>query len=96
MSAYFIARVKVTDREQYKKYLNAVPAVIKKFDGSVLSRTEEPLALEGPDENRRIILIEFPSVEKAREFYDSEDYRNVKKFREQAAEGEIIVVDGVK
>jgi uncharacterized protein (DUF1330 family) len=96
MAAYFIARVKVTDHEQYKQYLKAVPAVIKKYGGEAVARSEECISLEVPEEIRRIILIEFPSVEKAREFYNSQEYTEVKKLRANAADGEIIVVEGVK
>ncbi len=92
MSAYFIARVEITDREQYKKYLDAVPEIIKKYDGRVLARTEQALTLEGPAENRRIIVIEFPSAGRASEFYNSEEYRAARKLREHAGNGQIIVV----
>ena len=95
MSAYFIARVEISDREKYKEYLAAVPAIIRKYDGKVLSRTEECITLEGPAENRRIIIIEFPSTERAEEFYDSVDYREARKLREHAAMGEIIIAGGL-
>jgi len=96
MSAYFIARVKVTDREQYKKYLKAVPVVIEKYNGKAIARSEECISLEGPEEMRRIIIIEFPSVECAQKFYNSPEYTEVKKLRANAAEGEITVVKGVE
>ena len=54
MSAYFIARVKITDREKYREYLAVVPGIIKKYDGCVLSRTEESVTLEGPVESRSL------------------------------------------
>lgn len=92
LSAYFIARVKITDRDQYQKYLDLVPGIIKKYNGTVLSRTEQPQTLEGPDESRRIVVIEFPSTGKAEEFYYSDEYQEAKKLREQAATGEIIIV----
>lgn len=95
MSAYFIARVNITDRNQYREYLSAVPGIISKYSGRVLARTEEPLTLEGPEENRRIILIEFPSPERAKEFYNSDEYRAARELRQYAAEGEIIVVESI-
>jgi len=95
MSAYFIARVNVMDRGKYKQYLNAVPDIIKKYCGVVLARTENAHTLEGPDENRRMIIIEFPSVEKAREFYNSDEYRSARKLREDAAVGEIVVIESI-
>lgn len=95
MPALFIARVNIKDRETYGKYLQAVPPIISKYNGKAVVRTEQSLTLEGPAENRRIIVLEFPSVGKAMEFYDSEEYRAARKIRENAAEGEIIVVETV-
>ncbi len=94
MPAYIIARVDITDREQYRHYLKAAPPVIIQYGGRVIARTEAPVTLEGPDENRRIIIMEFPSAERAKEFYHSPEYRNAKKLREGAGTGELIVVDG--
>jgi uncharacterized protein (DUF1330 family) len=95
MPAYFIARVKINDSAQYEKYLQAVPDIIIKYNGKVKVRTESSITLEGPEENRRIIMIEFDSVESTKRFYYSDEYQNAKKLRENAAIGEIIVVDGI-
>lgn len=95
MPALFIARVDITDRETYAEYLEAVPAIISRYGGKAVVRTEHSLTLEGPAENCRIIVLEFPSAEKAKEFYDSDEYRAARKIRENAAVGEIIVVDTV-
>jgi uncharacterized protein (DUF1330 family) len=95
MSAYFIARVNVSDREQYKQYIKVVPGIIAKYEGKVLVRTEESITLEGQEEHRRIVIIEFPAAEKAKEFYNSQEYRQAKELRRNAAVGEIIVVEGV-
>jgi uncharacterized protein (DUF1330 family) len=94
MPAYVIARVDITDRQQYQYYLKAAPRVIEQYGGRVIARTKAPLTLEGPDENRRIIIIEFPSGERAKEFYHSPEYRNAKKLREGAGTGELIVIEG--
>ena len=93
--AYVIARIEVTDPKQFQKYLNAVPPIIEKYGGKALSRSPNPLTLEGEKESRRIVLLEFPSAEKAKEFYNSPEYQKVKKLREGAAVGEMIVVEGI-
>ena len=90
--AYVIARVQITDPVQYRLYLNAVPPIIEKYGGKALARSINPLRLEGEEESRRIILLHFPSVEKAKEFYDSPEYREARKLREGAAIGEMVVV----
>jgi uncharacterized protein (DUF1330 family) len=95
MPAYLIARVDITDWERYQHYLNATPSIIEKFGGRAIARSGEPITLEGPRETRRMVILEFPTVGKAREFYDSSDYQKARKLREGAATGELVVVDGI-
>jgi len=95
MAAYIIARVKVTDWEQYRKYGALTPAAIAKHGGKFLVRGGEVASLEGPAETRRMVVIEFPTFEKAKEFYASPEYSAAKKLRENAAIAEFIAVDGV-
>ena len=68
MPAYFIARVNVSDKEQYKQYIKVVPGIIVKYERKVLVRTEESMVLEGQEEHRRIVIIEFPTAKKKRDF----------------------------
>jgi uncharacterized protein (DUF1330 family) len=95
MPAYFIAHVHITDKEQYKQYTKLVPDIIAAYQGKFLARTEESITLEGKEERRRVVIIEFPTAEKAKEFYNSQNYQEAKKLRKDAAVGEIIVVEGV-
>lgn len=95
MAAYVIARVEVTDRQRYKKYLELTPATIAKFGGRFIARGGETLSLEGPEETRRIVILEFPSLERVRQWYHSEDYQAAKKFRAGAAKGEFLAIDGI-
>jgi uncharacterized protein (DUF1330 family) len=92
--AYIIARVVITVREQYRHCLKAAPQVIEQHGGKVLARSESPFTLEGRDETRRIIILQFPSGAKAKEFYHSPGYRQARKLREGAAAGELIVIEG--
>lgn len=95
MSAYLIARVNIINSDQYALYLNAARPIIEQFGGKALARGGEVIACEGPEESRRIVVVEFPSMERALEFYNSPEYREAKKLREQAAEGELIFADGI-
>ena len=54
----------------------------------------EMVVLEGPPETRRVVIIEFPSLDKAKEFFQSEEYSRVKKLREGAATGQFIAIEG--
>jgi uncharacterized protein (DUF1330 family) len=95
VAAYLIARIDVTDPEQYSQYIARTPGVIERFGGRFIARGGETVTLEGQEETRRIVLVEFPSLEQAKAFYRSAEYREVKKLREGAAEVHLAVVGGV-
>ncbi len=92
MPAYVIGKVTVTDRHRYREYAKLSPGVIAKFGGRFLARGGEVVTLEGPEERQRVAVIEFPSLEKAKEFYNSEDYCKLRKLREGAATVSLIAV----
>ena len=94
MAAYLIARVEVTDWTRYSEYTKRTPDVIKKFGGRFIVRGGEIVTFEGRKENRRLVVIEFPDLSTAKAFYESEEYSKVRKFREGAAVGEFLAVDG--
>ena len=95
MAAYLLARVEVTDWERYKEYTKKTPGAIAKYGGKFIIRAGDMVTLEGPEETRRVVLIEFPSLEKAKEFYYSREYQETKKLREGAATGQFLAIDGV-
>ena len=94
MPAYVIARVQVTDWEQYREYMKATPAAIARFGGRFVVRGGEMITLEGPQETGRVVIIEFPSLDKAKAFYHSEEYPRAKKLREGAATGQFLAIEG--
>jgi uncharacterized protein (DUF1330 family) len=94
MAAYVIARVEVTDRHRYKEYLELTPATIAKFGGRFIARAGETLQLEGPNETRRVVILEFSSLEQAKAWYYSDDYQKAKKVRAGAAEADFLAIDG--
>ncbi len=96
MATYLVVRVDIRNWEEYKKYLNVTPAIIEKFGGKALVRAGEMETLEGPEEKRRIVILEFPTMEKAKEWYNSTEYQEARKLREGAAIGEIIAINGIK
>jgi uncharacterized protein (DUF1330 family) len=95
MAAYIIARINVTNWDQYQKYVAATPAVIDKFGGRFIARGGETVTLEGPEETQRVVLLEFPSLEKAKEFYTSQEYQEVLKLREGAATASLVAIESV-
>jgi len=95
MSAYVIAKVKVTDWDRYKEYMKSTPATIEKFGGRFIARGGQMITLEGPETTERIVIIEFTSLEKAKEWYHSIEYGEAKKKREGAATASFVAIEGV-
>ena len=95
MAAYVIARVKVTDPTRYQTYVQSTLPTIAKFGGRFMARGGQTVTFEGPEETRRVVILEFPSLEQAQAWYTSDDYQTVKKLRVGAAEGGFLAVDGV-
>jgi uncharacterized protein (DUF1330 family) len=94
MPAYVIVQVEITDRERFGEYLKETPRTIAAHGGRYIARAGATETLEGPGNRRRIVVIEFPSMQHARNWYHSPEYREVKTLREGAAVGSIILVDG--
>ena len=95
MPAYIIARVNVTDVARYSEYMKVTPGVIAMFGGRFIARGGESVTLEGQPETDRVVLIEFPTLTAAKNFYHSEQYREAKILREGAATAQFFAIDGV-
>jgi len=95
MPAYIIAEIEVTDPERYDEYRKLVPATLAAYGGRFVVRGGAAERLEGTQDPARIVIIEFDSVEQAKRWWSSEEYREAKALRQEAAEGRMIVVEGV-
>jgi uncharacterized protein (DUF1330 family) len=95
MSAYVIFEVDVKDAAQYERYRAAAPATLEEFGGRYIARGGRTECLEGEWQPRRMVLLEFPSYDAARRWYDSPQYEDAKTIREGAAEAKIVLVDGM-
>lgn len=95
MSAYIIANVEVTDAAAYDRYRKDVPATIEKYGGRFLVRGGAVEALEGDFVPKRIVVLEFPSLERAKAWWDSAEYQPLRTLRQGASRGDLFVVAGV-
>ena len=95
MKGYLLAQIEVTDWNRYRRYIHRTPEVIRKYDGRFLVRGGKPITLEGPTARHRVVLVEFPSVQKAQEFYYSPEYQEVRRLRHGAATGSLMAMEGV-
>jgi uncharacterized protein (DUF1330 family) len=95
MPAYFIVDNEVTDSAGFDEYRKQVPATVQKYGGRFLVRGGQIQTLEGDWQPKRIVVTEFPSIEQARRWYDSEEYRALKAIRSRSARGSVVLVEGV-
>ena len=95
MPAYWVARSRITDPVEYKKYTDRLPAIFKKYGGKVLARGGRFQIMEGPDKFKRFVVIEFPTLEQGVACFTSAEYNEAAAFRRAGAgEVETIVVEG--
>lgn len=95
MAAYIIGRVQVTDWARYAEYMKLTPGIIAQYGGRFIARGGESMTLEGPEETNRVVILEFPTFDAAKQFFHSEEYQQVKTLREGAAVAQFFAMDGV-
>ncbi len=95
MPAYWVARSKINDPAEYKKYTDRVPAIIARHGGKVLARGGKYRIMEGPETFHRFVVIEFPTLEQAVACFESAEYQEAAKFRRGGAGVvENVIVEG--
>ena len=95
MTAYWMARVNVTDAHVYGEYAKLAGPAIEKYGGRFLARGGESLTFEGEDFGRNVV-IQFDSVEQAVEAYNSPEYKEALKFSSKSSIRNVCIVDGVE
>ena len=95
MAAYFIADVDITDSAGFEEYRKVVPATIEKYGGRFIVRGGKFELYEGQWQPKRLVILEFPSVEQAKRWYNSEEYRQPRALRFRTARTNLILVVGV-
>lgn len=94
VTAYWLARARIVDPVDYKKYTDRVPEILSKFGGRVLARGGRYKILEGPENFERHVVIEFPSLEQAEACFNSTEYREAAAFRRGGAGiNELVIVE---
>ena len=96
MAAYWIARAKINEPVEYKKYADRVPDILAKYDAKILARGGEYKTLEGPEVFERFVVIEFPSMEIAEACFNSAEYQEAATYRRinRVGQNELTVVTG--
>ena len=95
MPVYLVAEIEIKDPEMYSRYVDKVPAVIRRFGGRYLSQGGQVTPLSGNWNPERVILIEFPTLEKLQQCFNSEKYLEIAPFRTQSTLSRSIIIEGL-
>ena len=91
--AFYISEFEVTDPEGIKPYSARVESTFVPFGGRYIVRGGKVASLEG-EPTKRIVMIEFPSMEQAQAWYDSPAYRELRPIRHKSAKSRVFIVEG--
>jgi len=94
MAAYVIAEIEITDQAAYDEYRKQVPATITRYGGRFVIRGGKVGPLEGGWAPKRIVAVEFPSMEQAQKWYRSAEYAPLIELRQRCTRGKLILVEG--
>jgi uncharacterized protein (DUF1330 family) len=96
MPAYVIVETEIHDPDQYEQYKAASPASVAGGGGRFVVRGGELAVLEGDWHPKRLVVLEFESLEAAKRFYESDQYQEAKRLREGAADLRMVAVEGLE
>jgi len=95
MTAYVILDITVNDPERYEDYKKLAPPAIEAYDGKYLARGGPMEILEGDWQPNRIVILEFESIEMAKNWINSPEYSEARALRHQTATSHAVVVEGL-
>ncbi len=96
MKAYIIVEIRITDPETYEEYKKLTPASLIPFGGKFIVRGGATDTLEGEWSPERLVVLEFPTEEKARAWWSSEIYAPAKALRQRASYTKMILARGIE
>ena len=95
MAGYIVVDVEITNPDEYQSYAKQTAATLERYGGKFLVRGGNAETLEGDWKPKRFVVIEFPSVEQAKAWYDSPEYSSIIGIRHRSANSMMILVQGV-
>jgi len=95
MAAYVITEIDITDPQGYEEYKKMGPPTVATYGGKFIARGGKTEVLEGSWSPKRVVILQFDSVERVKEWWASKEYSAAKQVRHRAAITNMIVVEGV-
>jgi len=95
MCAYVIVEIDIVDPAGYEEYKQLASATVEKYGGKYIIRGGAVEPLEGDWNPKRIVVLQFDSIQRAKEWLNCDEYREPRKMRHRTARTRMIVVEGV-
>ena len=96
MAVYAIGDIDIFDPQGYERYMRGVPEIVGRYGGRYLVRGGTAEVLEGDWEPHRVVVLEFPSMEALRKFYEAHDFADLQAQRMACSRSNMIAVEGVQ
>ncbi len=95
MSAYVVVEIEVHDPVRYEDYKRLAPPSIAAYGGKYVARGGKTETLEGDWAPKRLVILEFSSLEQAKKWHDSLEYRAARELRHKTAKSKMVVIEGL-
>jgi uncharacterized protein (DUF1330 family) len=96
MPTYVVGDIHITDLAAYQAHVPRALATIARFGGRVIAGGGKIDLLEGEPMPEQIFIIEFPTADAARRWYQSDDYQEALKVRLSASHGRVFLIEGTQ
>ena len=95
MPAYVVVTIDIHDPEDYKRYIEIAPPSIGLYGGCYLTRGGAVDVLEGEWPRRRFVILQFPSMERAKRWHESPEYAPALALRQGCASTLMLLAEGL-
>jgi uncharacterized protein (DUF1330 family) len=95
MPAYVIIEIEVLDPAGFEEYKKLVAPIVQKYGGKYIAGGGATEVLEGDWKPKRIVILKFASMHRAREWLNCEEYREPRQMRHRTATTNMILVEGI-
>src|SRR5437667_12849150 len=96
MHAYIIVEIEILEPAGYEEYKKLAGATVEKYGGKYIVRGGKAEVLEGDWQPKRIVVLEFESMERAKEWLNCDEYREPRKLRHKTARANMLLVEGIQ
>ena len=95
MTAYVIVDINVHDPVRYEGYKKLAAPTVELYGGRYIARGGRTETLEGDWSPSRLVILQFESVEQAKKWLNSDEYRDIRAIRHETAHSQMVVIEGI-